>query len=72
MKALCSSYGASGIHQKMAGRKIHSKDVFSDAYEKGEAVITQGKVIANWHKRREREVSEKEIWVDDEDEFLFE
>lgn len=45
--------------------------MFSDAYEKGETVITQGKVIANWHKWREREFSEKEVWVNEDDDFLF-
>ena len=51
MKALCNSYGTSGIHKKKRGRNIHNKDTFIDTYEKGEAIIIQGKVIANWHKR---------------------
>lgn len=71
IKALCGSYGVSGIHKKKDGRKVHSKDMFTDTYEKGEAAIIQGKVIAKWHKRREREVSEKEVWVDEENDFLF-
>lgn len=61
----------SGIHKKKAGRKVHSRDIFTDAYVKGEAVLMQGKVISKWHKRREREVAEKEVWTDGDDGFLF-
>ena len=74
LKALCASYDASGIHRKTEGRKLHSKDTFADAHGKGEIAMIQGKVIARWHERREREVSEKEVWLegdDSNDEFLF-
>ena len=71
MKALCDSYGASKIHKKTKGRQLHSKDVFIDAYGKGETAIVQGKAVTKWHKRREREVSEKEVWADEDEDFLF-
>lgn len=71
VRTLCDSYSASGIHKKRKGRKVHSKDAFADAYAKGEAAIIKGKVITKWQKRREREVSEKEVWADEDDDFLF-
>jgi hypothetical protein len=61
----------SEIHKKKAGRKVHGKDVFADASERGGAAIIRGKVITKWHKRREREVSENEDWAEIIDDFLF-
>ncbi|KAF9787416.1 hypothetical protein BJ322DRAFT_1107483 [Thelephora terrestris] len=54
---LRASYNISEIHVK----------------QKGEEALASGKVIQKWHKRRERNVSEKQLWSESESEdILFE
>lgn len=50
VRVLCDSYTVSGIHKKRKDHKLHSKDMFTNAYGKGEAMIIQEKVVMRWHK----------------------
>jgi len=66
IERLMKTYAAAELHHRVPGRKLNGNSKHADYIQDGSKAINAGKPISSWQTRRKREVSDKEVWEDDD------
>ena len=64
------AYSAAKLHCKVKGWKLSENNKDADYVQVGIIAVNTGMPISRWQVRRKRDESDKEVWVEDEDDML--